>query len=851
MRIAVAALALCVSACSSAPEDPCVAVGVSAEARFATGSADGHLDPTGAKAAGQARAGRVRDASMIKQAANAKQKVNVGDYLLANDKIAVYVEAAGKSDAYQPFGGEILAIEPVGADGKPTGISQYGETLVGLSRQAIDAESVTVLADGSDGKDAIVRVSGRFRNIPFLDVFEPASPDEFDFPAALDYVLSPGQEKVTLRLSFMNVKNAPIDLSTNQNVGFFHSMRNQMFVEKTGFAGGLTGRYPWVGFDGGQSAFIFRLKNGALNYFIDVSGFTLFQGTGLAAQACEQKSLDYAEVIVGAPGIDGAVAALHRLDGDVALRELKGTVVGVGGAPLAGGWVHAQSPDGAYLTRALSDANGAYLLHVPPSAVTLTPTLAGYAVPAATPVAAGANDVPLQLGAMGSLHVTAKDKGSSAALPVRVQVIPSAALTDPPASFGVRSEAGGRLYQDFAVSGDSRLLVPPGSHRVIISRGFEWELLDQMATVTAGQTTQVDAVLEHGVDSTGVMCADFHIHSYFSADSNDDVDYKVRGAIADGLEIPVSSEHEWIFDFQPLIEKLGVTQWAFSLPSEEFTTFTWGHFGIIPINPRPGTFNNGAIDWVGKKAPEVFKNIKNLPEDPVLIINHPSGGGFGAYFSAAHLNRTTAKGDPDMWSDQFEAVEAFNGSDFDANRDAIVADWFALLDSGKKVVAVGSSDSHHLRGSPVGYPRTCLRFGHDDPKQLSAEKVRDALRSGKATVSGGLYMTVAGPGGIGPGETVAAGAGALDFKVVVQAPSWLAAQTLEVLVDGKTAQSIELQESVTAGPARRWEATVTVTPPATGTTHYVVFHAKSAKGVDLSPVNPGNRPFAVSNPIFF
>jgi hypothetical protein len=850
MRFTVAALALFVSSCSSAPEDPCAAAGVTTEARFAAGNADGHADPTGAKAASQARAGRIKDASLIKRPANAKGQVTVGDYLLVNDKIAVYIEAAGKSDSYQPFGGEIIGIEPVGADGKPTGTSQYGETLLGLSRQAIDAETVTVLADGSDGKEAIVRVSGRFRNIPFLDVFEPASPDEFNFPAALDYVLAPGQEKVLLRLSFMNFENRPIDLSTNQNVGSFHSMRNQLFVEKTGFGGQLSGRYKWIGYDGGESAFIIRLKNSELNYFIDVSGFTLFQGSGLSVAACEQKTVDYAEIITGAPGIDGALAALARTDG-TSLRELRGTVRNPAGVALPGAWVHAQGAGDAYLTRARTDANGAFVLHVPPGAVTLTPTMAGFGVPAATPVDGAANDVMLQLGATGTLHVTAKDADSNAALPVRVQVIPAAAVTDPPRSFGIPTENGGRLHQDFAVSGESTLKVPPGMHRVIVSRGFEWELSDQMVNVTADTTTDVAVTLKHGVDSTGVMCADFHIHSYYSADSDDDAEYKVRGAIADGLEIPVSSEHEWIFNFQPIIEKLGVTQWAFGFPSEEFTTFAWGHFGIIPITPRPGTFNNGAVDWIGKKPPEVFHTIATLPENPVLILNHPSGGSAaGAYLTAAHFSRATAKGDPDMWSEEFEAIEAFNSSDYDSNRNEVVADWLALLDSGKKVWAVGSSDSHHIRGGPVGYPRTCMTFGHDDPKQLTAEKVRDALRAGKATISGGLYMTVEGPGGVGPGGTVAPGAGALEFKVVVQAPSWLAAETLEAIVDGTSAQTIQLQESVVPGPARRWEATVTVTPSAKSK-HYVVFHAKSAKSADLAPVNPGNRPFAVSNPIFY
>src|SRR5690606_34545259 len=98
------------------------------------------------------------------------------------------------------------------------------------------------------------------------------------------------------------------------------------------------------------------------------------------------------------------------------------------------------------------------------------------------------------------------------------------------------------------------LVVPAGEHRVVVSRGYEYEILDQTVTVTAGQTVDVTATLEQSVDTTGVMCADFHIHSAMSADSNDAVITKVKSAIADGLDIPVSSEHEWVIDFQPVIE---------------------------------------------------------------------------------------------------------------------------------------------------------------------------------------------------------------------------------------------------------------------------------------------------------
>ena len=169
-------------------------------------------------------------------------------------------------------------------------------------------------------------------------------------------------------------------------------------------------------------------------------------------------------------------------------------------------------------------------------------------------------------------------------------------FTNPAEPPAIRDEAGGRLHQEFAMDGQATLRVPPGRHRVLVSRGYEWEMHDVEVDVAAGETVDVAAPIHHSVDTTGVMCADFHIHSFFSADSNDPADHKVKGAIADGLDIPVSSEHEWVIDFQPIVESLGLERWALGMASQELTTFTWGHFGVVPATPVPGGFNNGGGD---------------------------------------------------------------------------------------------------------------------------------------------------------------------------------------------------------------------------------------------------------------
>lgn len=201
--------------------EPCAAMGITSQSRFADGSMTGHPDPFGAAAQGKARAARIRDQAWIRQPSNARQKVQLGDLLLINDKIAVYIEDTGLSDGYQALGGEILAIEPVGSDGKPSGTSQYGETILAFSRQAVGPERVTVLSDGSDGKAAVVRVAGMLSNIPFLtEGFGSLLNQEYNLPAALDYVLEPGSERLRVKLSLMNPSGDAVDISNLQGAGF-------------------------------------------------------------------------------------------------------------------------------------------------------------------------------------------------------------------------------------------------------------------------------------------------------------------------------------------------------------------------------------------------------------------------------------------------------------------------------------------------------------------------------------------------------------------------------------------------------------------------------------------------------
>jgi len=827
---------------AEAPEPTCAA-DVLAKT-FPAGNPDGHPDPFGAKAANQARAGKIRDMSKVKRPDDARNRLLDSDLVLVNDKIAVYIEGARPSDGYNPFGGEINGIEVVGADGLPTGKNQYGEMLMALSRQVVAPDSVTVLADGADGKAAVVRALGKLKNIPFLETFRGLFPDEYDFPAALDYVLEPGAQKVKLRLSFVNTKATDVDFTGKQMFGFFHSSRSKVFTDR-GSYGQPRGKHGWVGFDGERTSFAIAQPQREIEFGLEVSGFQYFTGSGLTVGACQALETDYAEIAGGGPELDGLRQAVRGAFGGPETHTVNGTVESDGNVKHANALVVAVNGAGKVLSRTHADKDGAFVLNLPSEAATLSAVVPGIPTGNAQ-VGPSDTSAKIVLPKTATLNVVVKDSVTNEGLPVRVQIIPQDKPPTFPDTWGVTVPGDGRLYQTFPMDGVARLPVPPGTHRVIVSRGYEYELFDQTVTAAVDAVTEVPVSLVRSVDSTGVMCADFHIHANFSADSDDTVLEKVTAAVGDGLELPISSEHEWIIDFQPTIQKLGITKFASSFPSQELTTFSYGHFGVLPAIPVPGAINNGAVDWVGKSPPDMFKQVHARPEKPALIVNHPNSSGFGGYLSATLFDEASAKGKDGVWSDEFEALEVFNDSDFDKNRNASVKSWFALLAAGKTVWAVGSSDSHHWRGSPVGYPRTCMKFGHDDPTRADASTVRDFVKNGQTIVSGGLTMSVEGPGGVGPGGQATAGA----YKVTVRAASWVDAQELEVLVDGTTVKTLPLT-AVTGlpGPGKVFETTVDVEATSSRPRHFVVFVAKGKK--DLAPVHPGRLPFAVSNPIFF
>jgi hypothetical protein len=859
MRIRGGAVALALSstivACGGGKASPDAGPTCAAPpAAPALGSTTGHANPLGASAT-EARAGRLKPGD-LPVVPGALVTWAPGDFVLANDKVALVIEDVGDSDLYDPWGGRPVGMSLM-ASGKMVAPANFGELFVLTGRSTIVTDHVTVINDGSDGKAAVVRASGKFAALPFFDAITSGIfRDDFaDIPGAIDYVLAPGAESVDVIFHYASAR--PTDSSSGVVMhGFMYTKRTPSFVIGKGFGDQLNNDAYLAEIDDTGASWAYSSPDAPLGSGVSASGFVSGFTKSFTIAACSETTHTHAHIVIGGPGLDGLVAAVARDHGDT-LRTITGTVTRAG-APAPGVRVHATA-GATYLTRATTDAAGHYALHVPAGAVHLTAFKPGDAV-VEQDVADATTTADLALPANGTITVAISEAGLGP-VPARVQVLaPNHDAPRVPGNFGEPSIAADRVHVEFPTSGQITLPVPPGTWRVVVSRGYEYDLVDQRVDVAAGQTVNVAAQLHHVVDTTNAQCGDFHIHTIRSNDSGDDTLRKLASAVADGLELPVRTDHEYVGGFGAEIAALDVAKWAFSISSIEMTSFQlWGHMGVFPLEPDPTKPNAGAPQWqrfstaaapgtaletLSPKA--VFQQVRARPEKPAIIINHPRGD--TNYFNYVGYDPATGAVDsPADWDEDFKLVEVFNDSTWLANRDGTVKDWLGLLSHGRKVFAVGSSDSHGISSSPVGYPRTCIQVGTDDPRQLTANKVRDELSAGHATVSGGIYVT-AKVGTVGPGDTATGVGASATVDVTVQAAPWIDVTTLEVIVDGATVQTLPITatDADPTNPVIRWHKTIAASVATAGS--YVIVAAYGAQ--PMEPVHPDRVPFGVTNPIF-
>ena len=798
--------------------------------------------------ADKARAGKVTDKTHLLDGIKVEGKV--GDFKLYNSKVAFIIQGNRAGDGLAPHGGKVLDAARLGLTGA-AGRSLLGETFLGALTYTIKPRSVGVINDGSDGKAAMVRVLGDLAPVPLLDSFLVGISKDVSAWIVIDYTLEPGADDLDIRVRYFNQLNAETELNlTSLVLSAGDGVR--YYAEEAGYNTSVVAGGDYLAMVGDDVSYALAGVGGQkLTPLILQSGiWVVTLGTVKIPSGGEaDRKL---KLVLAGGGVEVMRRAVDKALGRTApSTKLSGRVLDGDGAALANARVHvASTDDKKYITQATTDSTGAYSVALKAGSYKVTAAADGHARSKAETVTIATSNLTrdLKLQGSASLSFTVADP-KAVALPAKLTFKPKT-FTAYPISYGEQAYLGGASHVLYSATGKGTIKLPPGDYKVTASRGLEYEVESKDLTLTDGGTTAAGLTLERSVDTTGFLCGDFHVHARWSYDASDLYELKVAAMAAEGLEVPVCSEHDYIGDFNPTIAKMGLQKWMQSLIGLEITTGLWGHHNTFPITPTASAPNRGAIAWFGKDPQTLFKEVHTRWPNALLQVNHPRSNAFGYFYKVGY---DPAKGTfkaKAAWSPSFDTLEVFNEFGWDVRKDTSVKDWFSMLDHGLILTATGNSDSHAVYKHEVGYPRTCVKVGTDDPAKMSPSAFVLAMRKQQAVVMGGAFIT-ADVGGKSLGELAATTSGKVTLSIKVQAPKWVDLDKLMVIRGGKTGgdvvKTITLDSSTTSptNPAVRYQDKVEVT--AAKDTWVVVVATGTKK---LSPVVVGKQPFGVTNPIF-
>lgn len=186
-----------------------------------------------------------------------------------------------------------------------------------------------------------------------------------------------------------------------------------------------------------------------------------------------------------------------------------------------------------------------------------------------------------------------------------------------------------RFIEDMAYGGADgmiKLSVRPGKYSVFLSRGVEYDIVEREIDVKPNGTMRVSATLPRSLKTPGHVSGDFHMHQAGSIDSGLDFNKRVISVAAEGVEVVVSTEHNYIADLAPYVYRNNLQSWMTSIVGLELTTFEGGHFNAFPVRRTLDTMNRGSFAWQDIPPDRIFTQLREMApngEENIVQVNHP------------------------------------------------------------------------------------------------------------------------------------------------------------------------------------------------------------------------------------
>ncbi len=388
--------------------------------------------------------------------------------------------------------------------------------------------------------------------------------------------------------------------------------------------------------------------------------------------------------------------------------------------------------------------------------------------------------------AFGTLKVSIKD-GRGKAEPGKVSFIGLAPTPSPYFRPDDPIETG-RSWETFKnsvfpVSDVLEVKLPVGTYLAACSRGPEYTRETRVIEILGGENPALDLTIEKAVDTRGLISLDSHMHTR-NSDGAVGIPERLRSVIAEGIEVAVAADHNFVTDYGPDLKELGLDAFLAVITGNEVTARSGSiHYNTFPDAVRPGEPGHGAISVRDETPATLFALSREKNPGTLIHVNHPRTPRLD-YFTAYQLDPESAATAAAPFDLSFDVMEALNGPAVnEANRQSI-EDWFHLLNRGYPVRIVGTSDAHTIDGGEPGYARTYVLYKGPKGAGLDVGALIEAVKAGRSFVSTGPVVAVRANGRATFGDLLTAKNGRVDLDITVTAAPWMDVSEVRVVVNG-------------------------------------------------------------------
>lgn len=399
------------------------------------------------------------------------------------------------------------------------------------------------------------------------------------------------------------------------------------------------------------------------------------------------------------------------------------------------------------------------------------------------------------------LEITVEDADAvppGAPLPCRLTLVQAAdgetlqALTAGPAG-----QVAAREGVVYTATGRATLSVPAGDYRLFAGRGFEWSLASQdVPGLKAGETRPLKLQLRREVDTRGWLAVDSHIHTLTHSGHGDaTLDERAITIAGEGIELAIATDHNHPTDYAPAVSATRLEGFFRPVIGNEVTT-RHGHFNAFPVPP-----GETHVDVMRDRWQELLPALRAIPGVRVITLNHPRDlhSGFtplgplqfnpdnGHHRDANSLHHLTA-------------LEVVTSAAMQSDVMLLFRDWFALLNAGHRIHAVGASDTHDVSRFILGQARTYVA-APDAAHPVSTadlETVWQSYEKGRLLVSLGLFTEMSVNQKYGVGDLADGLGDTVEVDIRVQGPAWTQADHVALYANGVLVK----EERMQAGPAQ-------------------------------------------------